>query len=200
MTVITNRNPAKDTPFDRDLDHLSPDQRQNEWKARIEAVLFASATPVHRDDLARIVGQGVLVDALIKDLQTDLAGRPYKLVKVGKGWMFQTRTEYADAIKAAADLGEQTVELNDGEAAVLCAVAYHQPIDRAALRDIFGKDISRDLLSRLRYMKLIASGPRSPKPGAPHTFVTTPEFLATFELHSLRDLPDLEIQNLATIP
>ena len=58
---------------------------------------------------------------------------------------------------------------------------------------MFGKEVSRDLLSRLRFKDLIASGPRSPRPGAPHTFVTTEAFLATFDLHSLRDLPELEI-------
>ena len=61
------------------------------------------------------------------------------------------------------------------------------------LADIFGKDVSRDLLARLRTKDLIASGPRSPRPGAPHTFVTTETFLATFNLQSLRDLPELEL-------
>ena len=59
------------------------------------------------------------------------------------------------------------------------------------MKDIFGKDVNRDLIGRLRYMGLIATGPRSPKPGAPYTFVTTAEFLTTFNLRSLRDLPDL---------
>ena len=76
---------------------------------------------------------------------------------------------------------------------VLCAIAYHQPIDRAGLADIFGKEVSRDLLARLRYKDLIASGPRSPRPGAPHTFVTTETFLVIFDLQSLRDLPELEL-------
>ena len=75
---------------------------------------------------------------------------------------------------------------------VLCAIAYHQPIDRAGLKDIFGKEVNRDLLARLRFQDLIASGPRSPRPGAPHTFVTTEIFLTTFDLQSLRDLPDME--------
>ena len=76
---------------------------------------------------------------------------------------------------------------------VLCAIAYHQPIDRAGLKDIFGKDVSRDLLARLRFKDLIASGPRSPRPGAPHTFVTTATFLVTFDLQTLRDLPELDL-------
>ena len=98
-----------------------------------------------------------------------------------------------DAIKAAADLGEQSLAFTEMEMGVLCAIAYHQPIDRAVLRDIFGKEVGRDLLARLRYRDLIASGPRSPRPGAPHTFVTTETFLMTFDLQNLRDLPELEL-------
>ena len=78
--------------------------------------------------------------------------------------------------------------------AVLCAVAYHQPITRDGLKDIFGKEVGRELLSRLRYLKLITNGPKAPRAGAPHTFVTTPQFLATFDLQSLRDLPDLQVE------
>lgn len=90
-------------------------------------------------------------------------------------------------------LGDPSLDFTETEMAVLCAVAYHQPIDRAGLADIFGKEVNRDLLARLRFKNLIASGPRSPRPGAPHTFVTTAEFLATFDLQTLRDLPELEL-------
>jgi chromosome segregation and condensation protein ScpB len=74
---------------------------------------------------------------------------------------------------------------------VLCAVAYHQPVSRVQLAEIFGHEISRDILNRLRSMELITNGPKSPRLCAPHTFVTTPMFLVTFDLQSLRDLPEL---------
>ncbi|MDQ0348683.1 4-hydroxybenzoate polyprenyltransferase [Ancylobacter vacuolatus] len=38
----------------------------------------------------------------------------------------------------------------------------------------------------------IATGPRSPQPGAPYTYVTTREFLSHFGFDTLRDLPDME--------
>jgi len=66
------------------------------------------------------------------------------------------------------------------------------PITRDGLKDIFGKGISRDLIGRLHARNLIATGPRSPRRGAPYTFVTTEKFLVTFDLESLRDLPDRE--------
>jgi chromosome segregation and condensation protein ScpB len=65
--------PAADTRgLDRALADLPPDLRWLEWMRRIEAVLFASAAPVPREDLARVVGQGVSVDLLIEDLAADL--------------------------------------------------------------------------------------------------------------------------------
>ena len=179
--------------FDRELADLPQDLRWREWMGRIEAVLFASATPVDRDDLARVVGQKASVDMLVDDIQAELVGRPYELAEVAGKWMFRTKTQFADAIKAAADLGEQSLAFTEMEMGVLCAIAYHQPIDRAGLKDIFGKEVSRDLLARLRFKELIASGPRSPRPGAPHTFVTTEMFLMTFDLQTLRDLPQLVI-------
>jgi segregation and condensation protein B len=159
---------------------------------RIEAVLFASGTPVARDDLARVVGQGASVDLLIEDLAVDLEGRPYEVAQVGAGWMLRTRSAYASAIRAAADVGAQALNLSEFDLAVLAAIAFHQPISREGLKDIFGKEISRDLIGRLSERGLIGTGPREPRRGAPYTFVTTEAFLAAFGMTSLRDLPDPE--------
>lgn len=178
--------------LDRDLADLPPDLRWREWMRRIEAVLFASASPVAREDLARVVGRGASVDLLIEDLAVDLEGRPYEVAQVGAGWMLRTKPAYAPAIRAAADVGGQALNLSEYDLAVLVAIAFHQPISRDGLKDIFGKEISRDLIGRLAERDLIGTGPREPRRGAPYTFVTTETFLAAFGMETLRDLPDLE--------
>jgi segregation and condensation protein B len=186
---------AKDrseSELDRELSDLLPELRWLEWMRRIEAVLFASASPVPREDLARVVGQGASVDLLVEDLAADLEGRAFEVAQVAGGWMFRTRSTYAPAIRAAADLGDQLLALSEFDVAVLAAIAYHQPITRDGLKDIFGKEISRDLIGRLHARNLIGTGPRSPRRGAPYTFVTTEQFLVAFGLESLRDLPDRE--------
>ncbi|WP_028957913.1 SMC-Scp complex subunit ScpB [Sulfitobacter sp. 20_GPM-1509m] len=186
---------AEDRPepeFDRELTELPPELRWREWMRRIEAVLFASASPVPREDLARVVGQAVSVDLLIEDLSADLEGRAFEIAQVAGGWMFRTRVAFAPAIRAAADVGGQLLDLSDFDVAVLAAIAYHQPISRDGLKDIFGKDINRDLIGRLYARNLIGTGPRAPRRGAPYTFVTTEQFLVAFGLDSLRDLPDRE--------
>jgi len=186
---------AKDRPdleLDRELADLPPELRWREWMRRIEAVLFASASPVPREDLAQVVGQGASVELLIEDLAADLAGRSFEISRVGSGWMLTTRPTYAAVIRAAADVKDRLFSLDEFDVAVLAAIAYHQPLSRQGLKDIFGKEISRDLIGRLSERGLIATGPREPRRGAPYTFVTTDLFLATFDLETLADLPDQE--------
>ena len=181
-----------DQELDRELEDLPADLRWREWMRRIEAVLFASAAPVPREDLARIVGQGASVDLLIDDLSAALVGRSFEVAQVAGGWMLRTRPAYAAAIRIAADVRNQDLDLREYDVAVLAAIAYHQPITRDGLKDIFGKEVSRDLIGRLHTRGLIGTGPRSPRRGAPYTYVTTEQFLVSFDLESLQDLPDRE--------
>ena len=182
--------------LDRELDHLPPEARWREWMHRVEAVIFAASEPVTRETLARIVGKSCSIDLLIDDIREELRGRPYDLVAVAGGWKHLTRPAYADAIRSAFGTAvggrERTVDLSQSELLVLMCIAYFQPITRAELSSFFGREISRDLIGNLRSFRFIASGPRSPTPGAPYTYVTTKEFLLEFGLDTLRDLPDFE--------
>ena len=128
---------ARDT-LDRDLADLPPDARWREWLRRVEAVLFASRSPVPREELARVVGQGASVELLIEDLAADLESRPYQVARVGAGWMLRTRAAYAPAIRAAADVDRQALNLSEYDLAVLAAIAFHQPVSRDGLKEILG--------------------------------------------------------------
>jgi len=185
--------PADDRLFDRELDDLPAELRWREWMMRIEAVIFASAEPVSRETLARVVGRDCSIDLLIDDLVDELRDRPYELVSVAGGWQHRTRPRFADTIRASsAPTRGGAGELSEFEAMVLVAVGYFQPITRGELSKIFGKEVSRDTIGNLRGAGFIGSGPRSPTPGAPYTYVTTPHFLSTFGLDTLRDLPDVD--------
>jgi len=111
---------------------------------------------------------------------------------VAGGWKHLTRRAYADVIRTAVGANERSIDLSQSEVLVLMCVAYFQPITRAELSAFFGREISRDLIGTLRAQHLIASGPRSPTPGAPYTYVTTKDFLLQFGFDTLRDLPDFE--------
>ena len=78
------RRPAEEPDFDRELSDLPAELRWREWKARVEAVLFAAAKPVGREILARVVGRNCALDLLVDDLKEDLRGRPVDLVRAGE--------------------------------------------------------------------------------------------------------------------
>jgi len=83
-------------------------------------------------------------------------------------------------------------QLTPTESLVVSAIAYLQPATRAELSRLAGREISRDVIGRLKALELIAAGPRAPTAGAPYAYVTTKRFLEAFGLASLRDLPDTE--------
>ncbi|KVK54147.1 transcriptional regulator [Agrobacterium sp. D14] len=179
--------------YDRELEDLPPELRWREWMVRVEAVIFASAEPVSRETLARVVGKDCSIDLLIDDLIEELSSRPYELVSVAGGWQHRTRPRFAETIQASsAPTRGGAAALSEFEAMVLMAVGYFQPVTRSELSKIFGKEVSRDTIGNLRGAGFIASGPRRPAPGAPYTYVTTKLFLSTFGMQTLRDLPDIE--------
>jgi len=189
----TARASKQDVLFDKELADLPPQLRWREWMLRAEAVIFAASEPVSREMLARVVGKDCSIDLLIDDLREELRSRPYDIVAVAGGWQHRSRTAYAPAIRAAqAPMRGAAPSLSEAEAAILAAIAYWQPITRSDLSKLFGREVSRDTIAGLRDAGLIASGPRSPTPGAPYSYVTTKRFLAAFGLETLNDLPDME--------
>ena len=189
----TRRIPQDDVLYDRELEDLPPELRWREWMLRVEAVIFASAEPVTRETLARVVGEDCSIDLLIDDLREELSSRPYELVSVAGGWQYRTRSRFSDAIRAStAPTRSAAAALSEFEAMVLMAVGYLQPVTRQEMSKIFGKEVSRDTIGALRGAGFLASGPRSPTPGAPYTYVTTKHFLSSFGMETLRDLPDVE--------
>ena len=181
--------------FDRDLADVPDGARWREWLGRVEAAIFAAREPVPREALAKIVGKNCNLDDLIADIVDELRARPYDLVFVAGGYQLRTKPRFSAAIRAAnagelRDVG--LPELTPTELLAVTAIAYLQPATRAEISRLAGKEISRDVIGRLKRLDLIDGTLRAPEPGAPFAYVTTKKFLEVFGLATLRDLPDIE--------
>ncbi len=183
-----------DLLFDADLVDLPQAMRWREWMGRVEAAIFASPSPLTREALAKLVGRACNLDDLMSDIRDDLRARPYELIQVAGGYQLRTKTRYADAIRVLGNGARHAgpPQLTPTELLTMTAIAYLQPATRAELSQLAGREISRDVIGRLRELDLIAAGPRAPMPGAPYAYVTTKRFLEAFGLVSLRDLPDID--------
>ncbi len=180
--------------FDAELADLPPEARWREWMGRVEAAIFASPEPVLRATLASLVGRACILDELIADIRSELKARPYDLIAVAGGWQHRTRPRYASAVRQALGASDSAsgLQLSQTESLALTAVACLQPVTRQRLSQLLGREISRDVMARLKRLELIGAGPRVAQPGAPLTYVTTAQFLQVFGLNSLRDLPDMD--------
>ena len=162
---------------------------------RVEAAIFAAPSPAPREALVKLVGKNCKLDDLIADIVDELRARPYEVVFVAGGYQLRTKPRFAGAIRAAnagtlRDAG--LPELTPTELLAVTAIAYLQPATRADVTRLAGREISRDVIGRLKRLELIDAGLRAPEPGAPFAYVTTKKFLEVFGLASLRDLPDIE--------
>ena len=195
MTAAARRRQRSgDESLDVELADLPPAARWREWMLRVEAAIFASARPVPREALVRLVGEACRFDDLIADLTHELRGRPYDLTLVAGGYALRTKTRFAPAIRAVhpGRAGDAVVELTRTETFALTAIAYLQPVTRGEISRLAGREISRDVIASLKRHRLIDGAIRAPQPGAPFAYVTTKKFLEAFGFASLRDLPDLE--------
>ena len=152
--------------LDRELEDLPPALRWREWMGRVEAVVFASARPVLREDLARVVGANCNIDLILDDICAELRGRPYEIVAVAGGWSFRTKLGFGEAIRAAHG-GPTKSQPSKANAVVLMGIVYFRPNTRGELSQLLGREVSRDAIAALREEDLIAAGPRSRPPAPP---------------------------------
>lgn len=152
----------------------------------IEALLFASAEPLGRDQILRHLPEGVDLDELMDELAGLYANRGVNLVRIGARWAFRTAPDVAPQMQI-----ETTVARKPTRAAVetLAIIAYHQPVTRAEIEEIRGVALSRGTLDTLLEAGWIRPRGRRRTPGKPVTWGTTDTFLDHFGLDSLDSLP-----------
>ena len=160
-----------------------------EQERMVEAMLFASATPLTPADLAQRMPQGCDAAEAVQHLRRRYAGRGVRLVRVGEAFAFRTAPDLAHL------MARETVEtrkLSRAATETLAIVAYHQPVTRAEIEEIRGVAVSRGTVDQLLELGWIRFGRRRMTPGRPVTFVVTEAFLDHFGLESARDLPGLK--------
>ena len=163
-----------------------------ELEHAIEGILFAAGEPVAMARMAATLNQNVkTVEQACCNLADEyrFQRRGICLVRTENSWQMCTAPEYAPAIRRTLE-HRKPPKLSQTALEVLAIVAYFQPVTRAYIEQIRGVD-SAYTVGLLLERQLIEEAGRLAVPGRPVQFRTTHNFLRTFGLSSLEELPEL---------
>jgi len=163
-----------------------------ELQRTIEALLFVANEALSIKELAKLThGSEIEVASALQQIEADFADRGIVLREIAGGYRFATAAAARDAVEAY--LLPPKTSLSTPALETLAIVAYSQPVTRGEVEAIRG--VSADsVISTLLDRNLIAEAGRKDVVGRPLLYKTTPEFLESFGLRSLEDLPPLELE------
>ena len=164
----------------------------NELQSALESVLFAAGepVPVERLCLGLEVDRPTL-DAVAQELMDKYKyeRRGMRIVRMDTSYQMCSAPEFAPHVRKTLE-SRKPPKLSQPALEVLAVIAYYQPVTRAYVDQVRGVDSSYPV-SLLLERDLIEEAGKLAVPGRPTLFRTTKNFLRTFELNSLAELPEL---------
>jgi segregation and condensation protein B len=162
-------------------------------RAIIEAMVFSSDTPLSvnkmKDALGDIAEKSDILREIeeIREEHLSRAGG-FTLENVAGGYQFRTRADLASWIRKVR--GVRPGSLSPAAMETLAVIAYRQPVLKADIERVRGVDVSGPLKGLLE-KKLVKMLGRKDVPGRPMMYGTSREFLESFNLKDLSELPTL---------
>ena len=181
-------------PDQEDAPPQEPPPTEITTESVVEAVLFATDSPLPAAKIVQILGIGT-----VRDVKNHIAalnekyeqtGASFRIEAVGGGFQMLTLPPYNNWLGKLLRVRRET-KLTSAAMETLAVVAYRQPVMRADIEAIRGVAVG-DIVNRLREMGLVKIVGRAEVVGRPLLYGTTKKFLEVFGLASLDDLPEVE--------
>jgi len=166
-------------------------------EAIVEGLLY-----IVGEDGAKVEQIALAIDRSIEDtniilnnIQRKYASELYGIELVGYGSVYKFITKKAIYPYAQELFGSSKPNtLSQAALETLAIIAYKQPITRVEIEELRG--VSADvMLRKLQARNLIKEAGRSDAPGRPILYEVTEEFMDSFKLYTLNELPDLPEYN-----
>ena len=159
----------------------------------IEAILFAAGERIELSRLAMALETdenevAAAADALADTLSFERRG--IRILRLDSGYQMVSSGEMADYITKALET-RKPPKLSSSQLETLTIIAYYQPATKAMVEQIRGVDSAYSVAALIN-KKLIEEAGRLNVPGRPIQYKTTPDFLRTFGISSLEELPPVE--------
>lgn len=162
-------------------------------KRIIEAILFASGEPVEVERLAKTAEcDPADIENAARELMDLYAfeRRGIRIVRLDHAYQMCSSGELSAYVTKALET-RKPPKLSASQIETLTIIAYYQPATKAYVEQLRGVDSSYSVTALLN-KHLIEECGRLNVPGRPILYRTTADFLRTFGLESLEDLPEIE--------
>ena len=162
------------------------------YKTAIESILFTMGDSVELDKIAAAleldIGQ---TKCLIEELAQEYEeyGRGMRIIELEGAYQMCTAPGAYDFLIRIAKQPKKHV-LTDVLLETLSIIAYKQPVTKAEIEKIRGVSCDH-AVSKLVEYSLVSELGRLDAPGRPMLFGTTEDFLRSFGIHSLEELPKM---------
>jgi len=158
----------------------------------LESLLLVSTEPVAVDKARRLLGG--LSRSQVREVHAILQSKyPAEtsgilVEEVAKGFQFRTNPANQEHVRRLFDV--KPPRFSRAALETLAIVAYKQPLTRQEIEQIRGVDCA-GALKTLMDRRLVKVAGKKDVPGKPFLFGTTREFMETFSLGSLSELPSM---------
>lgn len=165
-------------------------EEEKNWKAVIEGILFTMGRSVRISQIAAALG---LPEEQVRNLAEEMmkeyeeTARGIHMIELEDSLQLCTKAEYYEYLIRIAAQPKKHV-MTEALLETLSIVAYKQPITKSEIERIRGVK-SDHAINKLVEYDLIEEVGRMEAPGKPILFATTEEFLRSFGVSSLMDLP-----------
>jgi segregation and condensation protein B len=168
---------------------------RDESRRALYALLFVSDRPVSAARLSEALGDmdSDIVANLLEELKAELNSReelPYELHEIAGGYQLAPKPVFAPYIRRFLQV-KKSGRLSKALLETLAVIAYKQPVTRAEVEAIRGVSVSY-AFDQLQEKRLIKISGIAELPGRPKLYRTTDEFLVSFGLKSIKELPSLD--------
>jgi segregation and condensation protein B len=160
-------------------------------KRALEALLFVAAESLSIDRLVKLTGAShVEIAETLQQLTEEYGDRGLVVREVAGGYRFASSPAAREVVEAY--LLPPKTNLSAPALETLAIVAYLQPVTKAEMEAIRGVNVD-SVVNTLVDRRFIAEAGRRDVVGRPMEYKTTPEFLESFNLRSLAELPPVDL-------
>lgn len=161
-------------------------------QGKIEGILFAMGESVSVKDIAETIGESVKSVKEVLETMKEEYNKPERgiqIVELEDSVQLRTKDDYYDDLIKIASVPKKNV-LTDASLEILSIVAYKQPVTRLDIEKIRGVNSDYGINKLLEFGFIKELG-KLDAPGHPLLFGTTEQFLRSFGVKSIEDLPEM---------